>query len=181
MQVDGTPRHGALKDGAIVDLAPLQERYGSMLSLIAGGAELLQRIGEHGAASSPHTAFNQARLLAPVEKPGKYLAIGMNYRKHLEEAERIGVPAPKRQLWFNKQTNCITGPYDSIDLGVTNQLDYEAQLGVVIGRSAKKVSAQDARAHVFGYFVANDFSARDWQFHSPTFNKSFDTHGPIGP
>ncbi len=182
-EVNGTPRLGALKDGGIVDLAPLQERYGSMLSLIAGGAESLQRVGEHVAASSPHTALSQARLLAPVERPGKYLAIGMNYRKHLEEAERIGVPAPKRQLWFNKQTSCITGPYDSIDPGVTEQLDYEVELGAVIGRPAKKVSEQDARAYVFGYFVANDFSARDWQFHSPTFTvgKSFDTHGPIGP
>ena len=66
---------------------------------------------------------------------------------------------------------------------MTEQLDYEVELGVVIGRPAKGVSLDTALGHVFGYFVANDVSARDWQFHTPTFmmGKSFDTHGPIGP
>ena len=75
------------------------------------------------------------------------------------------------------------GPYDDIDPGVTEQLDYESELGVVIGKTAKGVKESDARGHVFGYFVANDVSARDWQRRSPTFTlgKSFDTHGPIGP
>jgi len=93
------------------------------------------------------------------------------------------VPTPTQQLWFNKQTTCLAGPYDDIDPGVTEQLDYEVELGVVIGKPAKRVTEADARNHVFGYFVANDVSARDWQRHSPTFTmgKSFDTHGPIGP
>ena len=92
-------------------------------------------------------------------------------------------PRPKQQLWFNKQTSCIAGPFDDIDPGVTEKLDYEVELGVVIGTPAKNVTEQNARQHIFGYFVANDVSARDWQFHSPTFTvgKSFDTHGPIGP
>ncbi|MEI6722059.1 MAG: fumarylacetoacetate hydrolase family protein, partial [Betaproteobacteria bacterium] len=104
-------------------------------------------------------------------------------QKHLEEAERLGVPAPKQQLWFNKQTSCISGPYDDIDPGVTEKLDYEVELGVVIGAAAKRVTESNAPGHVFGYFVANDVSARDYQFHSPTFTlgKSFDTHGPMGP
>ena len=107
----------------------------------------------------------------------------MNYQKHVEESRRIGVEAPKQQLWFNKQTTCLAGPSDNIDPGVTEKLDYEVELGVVIGEPAKGVSEADASKHVFGYFVANDVSARDWQFHSPTFTlgKSFDTHGPIGP
>ncbi len=93
------------------------------------------------------------------------------------------MPAPKQQLWFNKQTSCLAGPFDDIDPGVTEKLDYEVELGVVIGKPAKGVSQAQARKHVFGYFVANDVSARDWQFHSTTFTmgKSFDTHGPIGP
>ncbi|NIJ09655.1 2-keto-4-pentenoate hydratase/2-oxohepta-3-ene-1,7-dioic acid hydratase in catechol pathway, partial [Sphingomonas vulcanisoli] len=75
------------------------------------------------------------------------------------------------------------GPYDAIDPGVTEKLDYEAELGVVIGKGGKYISEADAPAHVFGYVVANDVTARDWQFHTPTFTigKSFDTHGPIGP
>ena len=90
---------------------------------------------------------------------------------------------PEKQYWFNKQTSCIAGPYDDIDPGVTESLDYEVELGVVIGASAKRVTEEDAHEHVFGYFVVNDVSARDWQLHSPTFTmgKSFDTHGPIGP
>jgi 2-keto-4-pentenoate hydratase/2-oxohepta-3-ene-1,7-dioic acid hydratase in catechol pathway len=66
---------------------------------------------------------------------------------------------------------------------VTEKLDYEVELGVVIGRAAKSVSADRAPGHIFGYLVVNDISARDWQFHSPTFTmgKSFDSHGPIGP
>lgn len=107
----------------------------------------------------------------------------MNYAKHLEEADKLGVARSKHQVWFNKQTSCLSGPYDDIDPGVTEKLDYEVELGVVIGAAAKHVSEADAPAHVFGYFVANDVSARDWQFHSPTFTmgKSFDTYGPIGP
>lgn len=74
-------------------------------------------------------------------------------------------------------------PYDDIDPGVTEKLDYEVELGAVIGARAKRVSEGDALDHVFGYFVANNVSARDWQFHTLTFTmgKSFDTHGPIGP
>ena len=121
-------------------------------------------------------------LLAPIERPGKYLAIGMNYAKHLEEADRLGVARAKYQTWFNKQTTCLAGPYDEIETGVTEKLDYECELAAVIGKAAKLVSEGDAKSHVFGYTVANDVSARDWQFHTPTFTmgKSFDTHGPIG-
>jgi 2-keto-4-pentenoate hydratase/2-oxohepta-3-ene-1,7-dioic acid hydratase in catechol pathway len=101
----------------------------------------------------------------------------------VSEAEKLGVENPKKQFWFNKQTTCISGPYDVIDPGVSAELDYEVELGVVIGRAAKAVRAHEASSHIFGYVVANDVSARDWQFHSPTFTmgKSFDTHGPIGP
>ena len=128
-------------------------------------------------------ALADAELLAPIEKPGKYLAIGMNYAKHLEESDRLGVARSAHQVWFNKQTTCIVGPYDAIEPGPTEKLDYEVELGLVIGSRAKNVSEVDALGHVFGYFVANDVSARDYQFHSQTMmmGKSFDTHGPIGP
>ena len=127
--------------------------------------------------------LGDVKLLPPIERPGKYLAIGMNYAKHLEEADRLGVKRSQHQTWFNKQTTCISGPFDDIEPGVTEKLDYEVELAAVIGRSAENVGESDAQAHVFGYTVANDVSARDWQFHTPTFTmgKSFDTHGPIGP
>src|SRR3984957_20943539 len=173
---------GVLKDDKIVSLDPLQ--FSSMLQLIGSGADGLARVRHLAASSSPNLRLADVRLLCPVERPGKYLAIGMNYRKHAEEARRLGVATPDKQLWFNKQTTCITGPHDAIERGVTEKLDYEVELGVVIGpKPAKGVSESEAHRFVFGYFVANDVSARDWQFHSPTFTvgKSFDTHGPIGP
>jgi len=180
------PQLGVLQSGRtdrIVPLAPLSAEYPTMLSVIAGGPAALERI--RGAAESAEGALDLAdvRLLAPIERPGKYLGIGMNYAKHIEEAKRLGVPTPTSQFWFNKQTSCLAGPFDDIEPGVSEQLDYEVELGVVIGRAAKGVSEADARDHVFGYVVADDVSARDWQKHSPTFTmgKSFDTHGPIGP
>ena len=182
-ELNGAPQLGVLKGDGIVSLEALRAEYPTMQSVAAGGAKALQRITSLVAASQPTLALAKAKLLAPIERPGKFLAIGMNYRKHLAEAEALGVAAPKQQLWFNKQTTCVAGPYDDIDPGVSEKLDYEVELGVVIGAPAKRVSEANAPKHVFGYFVANDVSARDWQFHSPTFTmgKSFDTHGPIGP
>ncbi len=180
---NGRPRLGLLQDDGIVILDALSAKYPTMLSIVSGGAEALKSIEELASNSKPTFDLKEVRLLAPIEQPGKYLAIGMNYKKHVEESARGGVAAPANQMWFNKQTTCLAGPYDAIDPGVTERLDYEAELGVVIGKTAKSVSAEQAKNHVFGYFVANDVSARDWQFHSPTFTigKSFDTHGPIGP
>ena len=182
-KVNGAPQLGAVKGEGIVRLEALRAEYPTMQSIAAGGSKALQRVAGLVASSQPTLPLAKAQLLAPIERPGKYLAIGMNYRKHLAEAEALGVAAPKQQLWFNKQTTCVVGPYDDIDPGVTEKLDYEVELGVVIGAPAKRVSEANAHKHVFGYLVANDISARDWQFHSPTFTmgKSFDTHGPIGP
>ena len=182
-QTDRHARLGVLRGDAIVPLTRLQTKFPTVLSIIEGGPGARQQVEETVQASAEALPLAGVRLLAPIEKPGKYLAIGMNYKKHVEESARAGVSAPANQMWFNKQTTCLTGPYDPIDPGVTTKLDYEAELGVVIGRRAKRVSAAEAKDYVFGYFVANDVSARDWQFHSPTFTvgKSFDTHGPIGP
>jgi 2-keto-4-pentenoate hydratase/2-oxohepta-3-ene-1,7-dioic acid hydratase in catechol pathway len=182
-ELGGAPRLGVLKGDGIVELGALRAKYPTMRSIVEGGADALGEIQRFVAATAATLPLKEARLLSPIERPGKYLAIGMNYQKHLEEAERLGVPAPKQQLWFNKQTSCISGPYDDIDPGVTEKLDYEVELGVVIGAAAKRVTESNAPGHVFGYFVANDVSARDYQFHSPTFTlgKSFDTHGPMGP
>ena len=172
---------GAVKDERIVALDPLG--FPTMLSIIEGGNEALDRVRAFADGAEVGPAVTDVRLLAPIERPGKYLAIGMNYAKHLEEADKLGVKRSAHQTWFNKQTTCLAGPYDDIEPGVTEKLDYEVELGAVIGRRAKGLGEEDALAHVFGYFVANDVSARDWQFHTPTFTmgKSFDTHGPIGP
>ena len=171
---------GVVVDDGVIGLAEVGCDFPDMPALIAGGGAALERIRERTAAAAPHHRLAEVRLLAPL-RPGKYLAIGMNYAKHVAEmghAER-----PQYQYWFNKQTTCINGPFDPIERGVSQMVDYEVELGVVIGRAAKGVAAADALGHIFGYLVANDVSARDWQRHSPTFTmgKSFDTHGPIGP
>ena len=175
-------RLGLVEADEVLDLTAAGLPYVTMLALIEVGDAGLDAVREmaKGAVRLP---FSSVTLLAPIERPGKYLAIGMNYQKHLEEADRLGVERSKHQVWFNKQTTCLSGPFDPIEPGVTEKLDYEVELGLVIGRRAKGISRADALSHVFGYFVANDVSARDWQFHSPTFTmgKSFDTHGPIGP
>lgn len=183
---NGAARAGLLSaDGqGVMPLAGLADgRFTDIAQLLELETDVLADLTQAARQAKPEAALAEVRLLAPAPRPGKYLAIGMNYRDHIAEAERLGVAPPTNQTWFNKQTTCISGPFDEIDPGVTEKLDYEVELGLVIGRRARFVDKADAPAHVFGYFVANDVSARDWQFHAQTFTvgKSFDTHGPVGP
>jgi 2-keto-4-pentenoate hydratase/2-oxohepta-3-ene-1,7-dioic acid hydratase in catechol pathway len=180
---EGTARIGAIKGSNVVDLVASGSRWTQIREIAGAGHGALRELETLVDRATPTYSLTEVRLLPPIERPGKYLAIGMNYAKHLEEADKLGVARSKYQTWFNKQTSCLSGPYDAIEPGVTEKLDYEVELGVVIGQPAKRVGEADAQSHIFGYFVANDVSARDWQFHTPTFTmgKSFDTHGPIGP
>ncbi len=174
---------GVVERDKVKPLTALASRYPTMLSLIEAGEAGLAAARTAAGSAAKATPLSEVKLLAPIERPGKYLAIGMNYRKHMEEAKRLGAPVPTNQYWFNKQTSCLAGPFDDTDPGVSQAVDYEVELGVVIGKRAKNVSVENAKEHVFGYVVCNDVSARDWQAHAPTFTvgKSFDTHGPIGP
>jgi 2-keto-4-pentenoate hydratase/2-oxohepta-3-ene-1,7-dioic acid hydratase in catechol pathway len=181
----GVTSIGAVVGDHVVPLKTLDAAApGSIRAVLAAGPALLKRLAralEHSPSGVP---LEDVKLEAPIPDAQKYLAIGMNYHDHAEEAARAGVPVPKNQLWFNKQVSCLTGPYDPIyKPRVSEKMDYEAELGVVIGRRCRYVDAKDARAVVGGYFVANDVTARDWQFKSATFTlgKSFDSHGPIGP
>jgi len=122
------------------------------------------------------------RLLAPVQ-PVNLIAIGLNYRKHAEEG---GAPIPQVPLVFAKLTTCVIGPGEPIVLpaDAPDEVDYEAELAVVIGRTARKVAPADALKYVHGYCCANDVSARDCQRRRDkqwTRAKSFDTFGPLGP
>lgn len=124
------------------------------------------------------------RLLAPISCPRKFLAIGGNYSSHIKEIEHLGIKAPETQLWFNKQTSCIVGPFDQVAIpSQSDQVDYEGELVVVIGRRCRNVPRERANEVIAGYMVGNDVSVRDVQLRSPTMTlgKSFDTHGPIGP
>jgi 2-keto-4-pentenoate hydratase/2-oxohepta-3-ene-1,7-dioic acid hydratase in catechol pathway len=157
----------------------------TLRELLAQGPQEIARLAKALAEKRPAGhALADVRLEAPIPEAQKYMAIGMNYHDHAEEAAKAGITMPKNQLWFNKQVSCITGPYDPIyKPRVSDKMDYEAELGVVIGTRCRYVSLEDARSVVAGYFVLNDVTARDWQFKSPTYTlgKSFDSHGPIGP
>jgi 2-keto-4-pentenoate hydratase/2-oxohepta-3-ene-1,7-dioic acid hydratase in catechol pathway len=123
-----------------------------------------------------------ARLLAPLE-PANIIAIGLNYRRHAEES---GAAVPDHPLVFAKLTSALLAPGDTIRLpnSAPDEVDYEAELAVVIGKAARHVSRQDALGHVLGYACANDVSARDCQKHRDrqwTRGKSFDTFCPLGP
>lgn len=172
------PKTGVLKGERVVDL----ESCGfpaDMISLISSGIDpnAINTQLDRGTSKT----LSEVELLAPVTNPGKVLAIGLNYGDHIEES---GMDAPKHQVWFNKQHNCINGPYAPINLpAVSSALDYEAELCVVIGKRCKHVPRERAQEVIAGYCVGNDVSVRDWQLRVPTFQigKSFDTHGPIGP
>jgi 2-keto-4-pentenoate hydratase/2-oxohepta-3-ene-1,7-dioic acid hydratase in catechol pathway len=157
----------------------------TLRELLAQGPREITRLAKLLAETRPAGhALADVRLEAPIPEAQKYMAIGMNYHDHAEEAAKAGIAMPKNQLWFNKQVSCITGPYDPIyKPRVSEKMDYEAEMGVVIGKRCRYVSLEDARSVVAGYFVLNDVTARDWQFKSPTYTlgKSFDSHGPIGP
>jgi 2-keto-4-pentenoate hydratase/2-oxohepta-3-ene-1,7-dioic acid hydratase in catechol pathway len=179
--VDGAPvRLGRVEGDTIVAVGSVAGD--SLRSILPRLAEL--RSSLESAPGETHRLAD-VRLEAPIDDPQKYLAIGMNYRAHAEEARAAGIPTPTNQLWFNKQVSSISGPYDDIMMPtVSEQLDYEIELGVVIGQRCRHVDVAHARSVVAGYLVANDVSVRDWLMQrSPTFTlgKSFDTHGPIGP
>lgn len=178
---------GVVRDGRVIELAQiLSDAPSSITTVLAGGEELRKRINaalQQQPAGAGH-ALADVTLQAPIADAQKYMAIGMNYKDHADEAARAGIAIPKNQLWFNKQISCITGPYSPVyKPRVSEKMDYEAEMGVVIGKRCRYVSEADARSVVAGYFVANDLTAREWQFASQTYTlgKSFDTHGPIGP
>ena len=173
-----SPRVGVVRGDTVMDLSTAGFT-GDMKELIRGGVDV-SSLSAKSAEAKP-IPLAEANLMAPVMNPGKVLAIALNYADHVEES---GMDTPKHQMWFNKQHNCINGPYEDINLpAVSDKIDYEAELCRVIGRRCKHVPRDRAHEVIAGYFCGNDVSVRDWQMRAPTMQigKSFDTHGPIGP
>ncbi|GAA3336795.1 fumarylacetoacetate hydrolase family protein [Curtobacterium pusillum] len=179
---DGQDHVGRVDTDRLVDLTGTAG-IGSSVTAILPDLETLRPAIE--TADGHEYDLGEVTLLPPVDAPQKFLGIGMNYRAHAAEALQAGIPTPTSQLWFNKQVSCIVGPHDDIEKPrVSDEMDYEIELGVVIGKRCRHVAAADARSVIAGYVVVNDVSVRDWLAkRSPTFTlgKSFDTHGPIGP
>lgn len=181
--VDGSTRLGKIVGDRVVDISAVAPGAGDSMRILLAQLDDLRAAID--ATQGPSFPLANVTLEAPVADPLKYLAIGMNYQSHVDEAEAAGHGAPKTQIWFNKQVSCVNGPFSDVDVpkSAPDMVDYEAEMGVVIGKRCRHVSREDARSVIAGYFVVNDVTARDWQFRSPTFTlgKSFDTHGPIGP
>ena len=151
--------------------------------IVAAPGDVLEVLAAGGEATTTGTShpLAEVELLAPIPVPPKFLAIGLNYADHTAEGGR---PAPDFPVFFNKQRTCVTGPHSPIHLPrVSDMLDYEGELGIVIGRRCRHVPADRAHEVIAGYTVMNDVTIRDWQAKAPTWTlgKSFDTHGPTGP
>jgi len=175
-------RTGVVVGDEVVDLTdPAIGLPGDMTELLGLGSEAMERAGAAQRSRARRWGLPDVELRAPVTMPPKILAIGMNYRAHVAE---MGREPPEHQYWFNKQRTSVTGPRQPITVPVvSDQVDYEGELAIVIGRRAKSVPASSWLDVVAGFTVVNDVSVRDWQQHSPTFTmgKSFDTHCPMGP
>jgi 2-keto-4-pentenoate hydratase/2-oxohepta-3-ene-1,7-dioic acid hydratase in catechol pathway len=178
----GTTRLGVVVDEQIVDLAAAApELPREMTALLAAGAPALAKVREVAGRAVARLPLAQVRLEAPIRRPPKFLAIGLNYADHIAEA---GMQKPEVPVFFNKQSTCVVGPADPVHLPrVSPMLDYEGEMAFVIGRRCRHVPRARAHEVIAGYLVADDVTVRDWQFRVPTWTmgKSFDTHGPLGP
>tara|TARA_B100000427_G_scaffold258113_1_gene221997 strand:+ start:2434 stop:3276 length:843 start_codon:yes stop_codon:yes gene_type:complete len=117
-----------------------------------------------------------------IKNPGKFVAIGLNYSDHAEET---GNPIPTEPIVFMKATSCINGPNDNIEIKQNSKkLDWEVELGIIIGKECKDIEEKDADSYILGYCLVNDISEREWQIEKLgqwVKGKSHDTYGPIGP
>jgi 2-keto-4-pentenoate hydratase/2-oxohepta-3-ene-1,7-dioic acid hydratase in catechol pathway len=141
------------------------------------------------AATFPVVELAAVRLLPPIARPpSDVIALGLNYVEHVTETSKgtQQVELPSRPVLFSKAAGCVTGPYDDIriDRAVTQQVDWEVELALIVGRGGRDISPERAYEHLFGYTVGNDVSARDLQFLDARQwyrGKSLDTFCPLGP
>ncbi|WP_144097575.1 fumarylacetoacetate hydrolase family protein [Croceicoccus sediminis] len=179
--VDGKEQLGVVVGDGVVSIAKhLPDAPRTMIELVQNWSQYAGPVGElQGRAAD--VDLDAVRLCAPVPRPGKVLAIGLNYKDHIAET---GMETPDQQTWFAKMPTSVAGPYDAIELpAVSDDLDYEAELVMVIGKRARNVPRDRAHEVIFGFCTGNDVSVRDWQLRVSQWivGKSFDTHAPFGP
>ncbi len=191
---DGNIRLGVKTDKGVLDVAAAAEKLSvanvpsGIHETIEGGesaVRVLVALADRAAAASEAAAFwlDEATLeLGPcVPNPGKIICVGLNYRKHAEETNS---PVPEYPILFNKFNNTVSAHGDAIAIPRTTQkVDYEAELVIVMGKTAKYVAKDEALDHVFGYCNVNDLSARDLQMRTPQWllGKTCDGFSPLGP
>jgi len=175
----GAAQWGVRRDDELVPLSGLREDVSYQQLTDPGFLRVVEDAVD--AAADRAVPESDAKLLAPVPRPGKLICVGLNYHDHAEEQDE---EVPARPLLFGKAGTSVTNPDDPIvHPAELEEVDYEVELGVVIGRTAKDVSAADARDYVAGYTAINDVSGRDAQFEDEQFfrGKSYDTFAPMGP
>jgi 2-keto-4-pentenoate hydratase/2-oxohepta-3-ene-1,7-dioic acid hydratase in catechol pathway len=194
---DNSPRLGAVHGDGMADVAKIVRRESSVRSLFAlieAGPDtwsaVARQIAEHLSSTPFHSVYpvTGVRWHAPIPRPRKNIVcLGLNYASHVQETTKPDRPMkiPDAPIFFTKAPTSVSGPNDPIpwDRRATEQLDYEAELGVIVGVSGKFIGRERALDHVFGYTVVNDVSARDLQFrHKQWFKgKSLDGFCPMGP
>jgi 2-keto-4-pentenoate hydratase/2-oxohepta-3-ene-1,7-dioic acid hydratase in catechol pathway len=178
----GKTRIGAVVADEVVDVSGQGRNVPSdMLAFLEQGTTALEQAREVCASGRGRLARADVHLEAPIRRPPKILAVGLNYRDHIEETGR---PMPEVPMIFNKQSTAVTGPGGAIWRPKDSvELDYEGELGVVIGKRCRRVPKDQAASVIAGYTIVNDVSVRDWQARSATttMGKSWDTHCPMGP
>lgn len=194
-QTDGQPQLGAIRGDQVIDLKPAYQAMvndvtasfpDDMIALLAEGDSGLEKVAaviEFVESQSANflQSLAQVTLLPPVVRPGKVIALGMNYTAHAAEG---GNKLPDYPLLFHKTSGSLLGSGGTIIIPPnSSQVDYEGELAVIIGRPCKQVSPEEALDYVAGYANGNDVSARDLQRRTSQFTtgKMLDTFGPLGP
>ena len=177
---------GSLKGDQVIPFSQSTEIPDDMLSFLQEGEGAITKANDLCNNPEEIITLKEVNILSPISRPPKIIAIGLNYADHLEEIRAAGrnMDTPEVPMIFNKQSLSANGPYDEIHKPVvSDKLDYEGELTIVIGQNCRHVSKDDAHKVIAGYTIANDVSVRDWQMRVPTFTigKSFDTHCPFGP
>lgn len=187
-----TLRIGSLKDSGVIDFS-FSDLPNNMIDFIALGNQGLDKANDLIEVEN-NIHFNDDIILkAPILKPNKILAVGLNYKKHVDEAKDLkdhhsnNVELQEQYPnIFNKQNSSVNDPYGDVHRpNASDWLDYEGEMGFIIGKECRHVSYDNAKNCIYGYTVVNDFTIRDWQFRGPphtmTMGKSWDTHCPFGP
>jgi len=169
-----------LENGSVVDVSHIVP---DMKSLIQGGAQAMSAVKGALGNSASSVPLADLQMAPAIHNPEKIICVGLNYRDHCEEQDK---PVPKEPVIFNKFPSTLIAAGESIQLPkIGCNTDLEAELAIIIGKSGRHISKEDAMSHVFGYTIANDVSGRDWQKQRNggqwLLGKTFDTFCPLGP
>ena len=183
---------GAVKNDKIIDFYS-SNLPNDMINFINLGDDGLKQASKIIDLSKTIYSYDEINVKAPISVPNKILAVGLNYKKHIDEAKEVTEHHSENvELQeqfpniFNKQNSSVNDPYGDVHRpNASDWLDYEGELGIIIGKECRHVTYENAISCIYGFTIVNDFSVRDWQFRGPphtlTMGKSWDTHCPFGP